>query len=60
MTTDPFDREVASVVTQLPAGARVVVIGSTSFWHPESEATCGAIGRMLADLPGLVLLTGGV
>lgn len=36
------------------------MIGSTDFWHPESERTCIQIGRLLAGIPGLVLITGGV
>jgi hypothetical protein len=36
------------------------VLGSTDFWHADSERTCTEIGRLLADIPGLVLLTGGV
>jgi hypothetical protein len=44
----------------LPPGPRAVIIGSTSFWHADSEATCGQVGRLLAALPDLVLLTGGV
>ena len=45
---------------KIPAGVRVAVIGSTSFWHQESELTCAEIGERLAGLNGLVLLTGGV
>ncbi|MBK8974541.1 MAG: hypothetical protein IPM29_01310 [Planctomycetes bacterium] len=55
-----FDREAAHVGDLLPAGPRVAVIGSTSFWHGDSSATCSAIGAMLAGLEGTVLLTGGV
>jgi hypothetical protein len=36
------------------------VIGSASFWHEDSEATCVKIGELLAGLPNLLLLTGGV
>jgi SLOG cluster4 family len=57
---DAFDHEATVVREQLPAGLRLAVIGSTSFWHPESEATCTALGRLLTSLDGLVLLTGGV
>jgi uncharacterized protein (TIGR00725 family) len=55
-----FDHEVATVAAQLPEGTRVAIIGSTSFWHAESQATCEAIGRLLAALDDVVLLTGGV
>jgi hypothetical protein len=44
----------------LPQGPRLAVIGSTSFWHPESEATCIAIGQSLARIFELNVLTGGV
>jgi hypothetical protein len=36
------------------------VLGSTDFWHADSERTCSEIGRLLAGISGLVLLTGGV
>jgi hypothetical protein len=36
------------------------VLGSTDFWHVDSERTCSEIGRLLANVSGLVLLTGGV
>lgn len=57
---EAFDAEAARLAAQLPAGPRLVVIGSTSLWHPESEPTCTALGRLLASVDGLVLLTGGV
>jgi hypothetical protein len=44
----------------LPRGPRVGILGSTDFWHADSERTCTEIGRLLAAIPGLVLLTGGV
>jgi hypothetical protein len=55
-----FDEEAAVVGARVPAGARVAVLGSTSFWHPESEQTSAEIGERLSGLEGLVLLTGGV
>lgn len=55
-----YDQEASKVGKLLPAGPRLVVIGSTSFWHAESEATCDRLGQLLAALPGLVLITGGV
>jgi len=60
MTPTTFDEEAVRVATDIPAGVRVVVIGSTSFWHDESEQTCTEIGKRLAGLDSLVLLTGGV
>lgn len=55
-----FDTEAILVSSKIPAGNRVAVIGSTSFWHGDSEQTCIEIGRCLANLDNLVLLTGGV
>jgi SLOG cluster4 family len=55
-----FDREARRLETLLPHGPRIAVLGSTDFWHAESERTCCEIGRLLAGIPGLVLLTGGV
>jgi hypothetical protein len=55
-----YDREATGLGAILPTGPRLVVIGSTSFWHPESERTCITVGRLLAAIPDLVLITGGV
>jgi hypothetical protein len=55
-----FDQEARRLEAFLPKGPRVVVLGSTDFWHADSEQTCSLIGRLMADVPGLVLLTGGV
>jgi hypothetical protein len=55
-----YDAEARRVDALLPRGPRVAVLGSTEFWHPESERTCIGIGRQLAGIPELVLLTGGV
>lgn len=62
MTTlqERFDREANAIGSRLPIGPRLVVIGSTSFWHPQSESLCIRIGGLLASIPDLVLLTGGV
>ena len=60
MTSDVLDREAIAVGTRLPAGPRVAIIGSTFFWHPQSQRTCAAVGRLLAGIDGLILLTGGV
>lgn len=51
---------VAQLERELPAGDRVAVIGSTRFWHDETEATCESVGANLARVERLVLLTGGV
>jgi hypothetical protein len=55
-----FEQEARRLEGLLPNGPRVAVLGSTDFWHADSERTCTEIGRLLAGLPGLVLLTGGV
>ena len=55
-----FDEQAANLVAQLPPAPRIAVIGSTSFWHPDSAITCQLIGAQLAQIDRLVLLTGGV
>lgn len=55
-----FDEEALRLGSFLPTGARVVILGSTDFWHPESEQACIEIGRMLAAIPAVLLITGGV
>jgi hypothetical protein len=57
---EQFDQQARRIEGFLPQGPRVVMIGSTDFWHPESERTCTQIGRLLAGIPGLALITGGV
>ena len=60
MKFDTLSFQAASILEELPEGPRVAVIGSTSLWHRESQATCEAVGRRLASFKGLILLTGGV
>src|SRR4051794_297086 len=55
-----FDQEARRLEVVLPPGPRIAVLGSTDFWHADSERTCSQIGRLLAGIPELVLLTGGV
>jgi hypothetical protein len=55
-----FDDEARRIDALLPQGPRVAILGSTDFWHADSERTCAEVGRLLAGIPGLVLLTGGV
>lgn len=38
----------------------LVVIGSSSFWHAGSDETCRRIGRNLATLNSLSVITGGM
>jgi hypothetical protein len=60
MLPTKYDEATTAVSASIPAGVRVAVIGSTSFWHHESEETCVEIGQGLAALERMVLLTGGV
>lgn len=55
-----FDALACDLAARLPDGQEVIVIGSTDFHHPESEGTCQLIGRLLAGIPDLQLITGGV
>jgi len=55
-----FDYEALRIESLLPTGPRVAVLGSTDFWHHESERTSIEIGRLLAAIPDLLLITGGV
>jgi len=55
-----YDQQARRLDALLPQGPRVAVLGSTEFWHADSERTCAEVGRLLAGLPSLVLLTGGV
>jgi hypothetical protein len=55
-----FEELAQQLAILLPKGPRLAVLGSTDFWHPDSERTCAEIGRLLTTIPGLVLLTGGV
>jgi hypothetical protein len=60
MTHRQWEQAAERLAALLPEGPRIAVLGSTDFWHAQSERTCTEIGRLLAALPGLVLLTGGV
>lgn len=59
-TPNAFDEQAANLIAQLPPAPRIAVIGSTSFWHPDSEVTCRLIGAQLAELDRLLLFTGGL
>lgn len=58
--TEQSQQILRKLLAELPPGPRVAIIGSTSFWHADSEQTCQLLGQALADIPGLLLLTGGV
>jgi hypothetical protein len=55
-----FDAEAQRVGDATTAGPRLVVIGSTSFWGPDSRQLCEAIATDLAAVPALVAVTGGM
>ena len=55
-----FDGEATALLAKLPTGPALVVIGSTSFYHKESPATCAATGKLLATIENLALITGGM
>ena len=56
----PYDAEARAVGAAITPGPRLVVIGSTSFWGPDSRPLCEAIAADLAGVAGLVALTGGM
>jgi hypothetical protein len=56
----PYDAEAQRVSGAIAPGPRLVVIGSTSFWGPDSCRLCEAIAADLAGVAGLVALTGGM
>jgi predicted Rossmann-fold nucleotide-binding protein len=55
-----YEEEARRLDALLAHGTRVAVLGSTDFWHSDSKRTCAEIGRLLAGVPGLTLVTGGV
>lgn len=55
-----YEPETARVLSKIPAGHKVVIIGSSSFWGQESEEICWQVGAKFANISGLALITGGV
>jgi hypothetical protein len=55
-----YDNEVLAVEGQIGPGPKCIIIGSTEFWGADSEQICTEIGRALAPLEDLILVTGGV
>src|SRR5688572_10421043 len=55
-----FDAEAAAIVKALPTGPRLVIIGSTRFFGDDSDECCRLIARAVAELPGIVAITGGM
>lgn len=58
--SNQVNRNTEALLSNLPQGMHLAIIGSTSFWHADSEKICQALGSALAKLPDAVLLTGGV
>jgi hypothetical protein len=58
--SERYEQHARRLDALLPQGRRVAVLGSTDFWHGDSERTCTEVGRLLAGVPELILLTGGV
>jgi predicted Rossmann-fold nucleotide-binding protein len=50
---------VAAADELLPKTPRIGVIGSASWFHPDSEITCAAVGKSLANVCSLAVVTGG-
>lgn len=46
--TNPMDEQAQRLVTSLPAGPRLAVMGSTSLWGPDSRELCEMIAGELA------------
>jgi hypothetical protein len=55
-----YDAEAQTVAAAITPGPRLVVIGSTSFWGHDSRQLCEAIAAELAEIAGLVAVTGGM
>jgi predicted Rossmann-fold nucleotide-binding protein len=58
--SEMYDVHAATIVAQMPAGPRLAVVGSTSFYKDDSESLCRAISHQLAQRQDLVLITGGM
>jgi uncharacterized protein (TIGR00725 family) len=57
---EDYEHQARATGDQLAVGPRVGVIGSTSFWGKDSEEICEKVGRLLACVEEIVLLTGGM
>lgn len=55
-----FDDEARRLGAMLPSGPRLAIIGSTHCHHSGTESICRSVGRALAGIDNLMLLTGGV
>ena len=55
-----YDILAERVRLAIPRHPCVAIIGSGSFWDPESESICREIGARLAEVPDVTLITGGI
>jgi hypothetical protein len=60
MNSAQIDAEAAVVGSRIPKGFRVAILGSASFRQERSVRICTSVGELLANLSGLVLITGDV
>ncbi len=60
MEKHPYESAAQRIRLTMPKSPCAVIIGSTTFWDPESEPTCQQIGVCLAEVPNLTLATGGM
>ena len=51
---------VNMVRREVGAADYLAILGSSSFWHQNSQVTCRHIGRKLAELNSLSIITGGM
>jgi predicted Rossmann-fold nucleotide-binding protein len=52
--------EVLAIEGQIGPGPKCIIIGSTEFWGADSAQICEEIGRALACVSDLIVVTGGV
>ena len=57
--TKNYDQMAEEIRQQFRDAPHVGIIGSVSLRHPDSRETCCEIGRALAGIPDLVVVTGG-
>jgi hypothetical protein len=55
-----YEKQVEEIVLQVPAGPRLAVLGSSSFWGKDSMKICEAVGTNIATIDDMLLFTGGV
>ncbi|MFC1743165.1 hypothetical protein ACFL35_04160 [Candidatus Riflebacteria bacterium] len=60
MTADEYKIVAKSLMQKLPPGPGLAIIGSASFHQDKNRTLCTHLGRSLAEIPGLFIITGGV